>query len=143
MRRLDDVRLVQRLDRPGKQPVMQIAIENKAIEQWLPGAWLEEVFSSPNGDYLVFSTDDCPFEEGLNIILLSSTGHLLDVKTISSLYSTGYPRDLRVEDPQTVLFSFFDSDLWRVQVSPGPLKPRPKWIPRLFWRGLQVKRLVP
>lgn len=142
MERLVDTRLVQRLVRTGQQPVMQIDLEGEVMDQWLPGASLEAVFRASNGACLVFSVDDCPYEEGLNIVLLSSEKIVLDVKSIVHAYATGHLHDLRIEGPRTVSFSFYDSERWRATVSPGPLRRRPKWIPRRLWRGLQVRRLA-
>jgi hypothetical protein len=83
------------------------------------GCVWEAAIKCENG-YLVFLTDDIPFEDALNIHLISPSGLLWDTARLFGLYSTGTFRELTIEPPDTVAFRFFRDTVWRVQVLPKP-----------------------
>jgi len=99
----------------------------------IPGAILEAQFQAADGAFLVFTTQDVPFEEQLDLVLLDRELRVLDRATLAAAYATGALRDLRLDAGDSASFSFFGQDRWRVACS---LTPR--WrLPRLGPPGLQ------
>src|SRR3712207_1055968 len=123
-------------------PVMRVAVDGLRPRAWLPGLDPQAAFRRPEGGYLLLSADDVPYEEVLNAILIDERGRMIDSRSIGAAYATGRLRDLRVEGPHAVSFSFFEGDRWVAEVATGVLKPPPPWLPRLLRRGLRVKRLA-
>jgi len=70
--------------------------------------------------YLVFMTDDVPFEEMLSIHLLDDQMNLLDSARIGSPYSSGSFSSLLLCEPNTVQFRFIGDTLWRIELLSRP-----------------------
>jgi hypothetical protein len=96
-------------------PQSEVLLNGCPTGSLIPGALLEAAIEW-NGHYLLFLTDDCPFEEGLNIVMLDSTLKLLDYATLAVLYCTGTLTSLKLLAPDRVQFTFFHEQVWTVQL---------------------------
>ncbi|MDE1165085.1 MAG: hypothetical protein PW845_06760 [Pseudomonas sp.] len=83
------------------------------------GVILEAAVECPKG-FLLFVTDDVPFEETLNIHLLDAKGQLLDTARLGAAYTTGNFIDLALGEGHTLSFSFFGEKTWTVELLPQP-----------------------
>jgi hypothetical protein len=81
----------------------------------IEGATLEAAVEW-NSYYLLFTTDDVPYEEMLRIVLLDPTLEVLDSALIGSPYSTGSFSSLELLEPDTVKFRFIGGSPWEVQL---------------------------
>jgi hypothetical protein len=70
--------------------------------------------------FLLFLTDDCPFEEGLHIYLLSPFLRILDGFEFCAIYSPGVLRDIETKENGVISFSFYFDDRWEMQVLDKP-----------------------
>jgi hypothetical protein len=70
--------------------------------------------------YVLFVTDDVPFEDALHIYLLDANFHLLDSATLASIYSTGSFAAMQLLPPNRVSFHFFGDANWEVELLPEP-----------------------
>jgi hypothetical protein len=93
----------------------------------LPGAVLEAAYECATG-VLLFSTQDSPFEEQLDILLLGPDLRVEDRATLGAAYSTGTFRDPVADGGDAVTFSFFAGDRWRAACLPKPAWRWP-WAP--------------
>lgn len=93
----------------------------------VPGAILEAQFETAQG-FLLFTTQDVPFEEQLDICLLAPDMALRDRATLAHAYTTGTFADCRIESDSSLTFRFFGTQRLRIQ-----LLDRPTW--RLPWLG--------
>ncbi len=85
----------------------------------VPGCILEAQYSA-RGETLLFITHDIPFEECLEIILLTDSGTIADRASLSGAYATGNFRDAKPSGPDTIEFEFFGGHCWRVRLLPRP-----------------------
>lgn len=92
----------------------------------LPGAVLEAQFEAVDG-YLVFTTEDTPYEEALHVHWVARDGRVLDAVELSAPYTPAIFANAVLAAPRTVRFTFFDDGrLWSVEVARTP---------RRRWRG--------
>ncbi|MBQ0833074.1 MAG: hypothetical protein KBT83_10875 [Marinobacter sp.] len=66
--------------------------------------------------YLVFLTDDIPYEDSLHIHLLDSDLSSQDSVTLGAAYTTGNFRNLVLGKGGTLTFEFFGNKSWAVSV---------------------------
>ena len=102
--------------------------------------------------YLVVTSDDSPFEEGLHFYLFDRTYAPLDDVSLGRMYQPGIYRDVvMASDREAVEFTFFGGDRWRLSIADRPTRT---WLPRPFsaltrtrsWvtpRQLDLRRLDP
>ncbi len=84
-----------------------------------------------NNKYILFLTEDCPFEEGLFIYLVDQALNILDRAEISIQFAPGILADLKIENDHEISFSFFSNDeKWTLTILPTPK--------RVFTFGLKV-----
>lgn len=134
---------IERIPQIGTDPPrLRVALPGIDMTPWLPGFDLEAAFRCPQGGFLLFSTNDVPFEESLNIILLDGAGQMVMTRSLGAAYATGHLRDVAVIGAHAVAFSFFAGDRWVAEVASSMLKPEPRWLPRFLRRSLRVKRLA-
>lgn len=99
--------------------------------------------------WLLFTTYDTPFEEGLRISLLDTAGEPVDWVELSAPYSTGRLQGVDVQDESMVLFRFWDDRPWELVVHPRPTMrlpfPFPAGVSRrgLFHGRLSLRRTRP
>ncbi|HVK53737.1 MAG TPA: hypothetical protein VM532_01790 [Burkholderiales bacterium] len=70
--------------------------------------------------YLLFLTENCPFEEGLHIYLIDDSRRVLDAVEIGAPYAPGVLKNVQQIGGAAMSFSFFGEDLWRLEVRDKP-----------------------
>ncbi len=121
-------------------PVSQIFLNGMASDKSLVGACLEACFKTQTG-YLVFMTENCPFEETLDIHLLDEHLNVLDSASLFWPYNTGKFRLLKKMEPNIVTFKFFDSAEWMVRVEKTKITHIPFFSePKGVFRKLTLSR---
>jgi hypothetical protein len=127
---------------PGDVQVIPALRGNEASEirigchsALVPGLKLEAAAllgeEDPKAGYLLFLTNDVPFEDALSITLLDTSLKVLDRARLGGIYSTGAWRNPVIEGPGRIAFDFIDEKRWRVNVLANPA-PRLTlaWEPR-------------
>ena len=95
----------------------EILLDGRPTGRQIAGAILEAAIEW-NGHYLLFMTEDCPFEDGLLIYMLDSELKLLDRATLAVIYGTGWLTSLKLLEPDMVQFTFFSEITWILQLLP-------------------------
>ena len=85
----------------------------------VPGTVLEAQIALDRG-WLLFTTHDIPFEEGLDITLLDAACTVIDGAALFAAYATGTFRNLVLAAADTVVFDFFGPRSWRVRLLGKP-----------------------
>jgi hypothetical protein len=98
-------------------PQSEILLHGQSTGRLIEGALLEAAIEW-DGHYLLFLTDNCPFEEGLHIVMLDSALKQLDSATLVIMYGTGTLTSLKLLAPDRVQFTFFHERIWTVQLLP-------------------------
>jgi len=75
------------------------------------GAVLEEQFIYKD-KYILFITEDIPFEEALHILLLNSDLTILDAIELSAPYASGILNNISIQAPNKIQFTFFDNQIY-------------------------------
>ncbi len=115
-------------------PKCQIKINGSTTDSIMEGAILEAAIKYQEF-YLVFTTNDCPYENTLNIHYLDQDLTILDRATLSWPYGTGSFTLINILQPNRIRFQFFTRDDWEIT-----LYPKAKWLipylsePRGVWR---------
>jgi len=123
-----------------QSPKSQITVNGTKINALIDGVYLESCIKCKEY-YLAFTTDDCPFEESLNIYLLSQENKILDNATVFWPYGTGSFELLKVADPNLVFFKFFDDKTWQVEIYQNKRFAFPYISePGGVWRKLRLTR---
>ncbi|WP_257454427.1 hypothetical protein [Archangium lipolyticum] len=81
-------------------------------------AMLEAQFQVQPNLFLLFFTDDCPFEEELQILLLDMHFQLLDGLRLGQPYTPGILSGLDAQGEQRLLFDFFSGTRLLLSVHP-------------------------
>jgi len=108
-----------------KIPSCELIIQGKPTGYRIDGCILEAALQCDTG-YLVFLTEDCPFEESLDIHLVDFSGDLKDSVRIGGMYTTGTFGNLQVQQPNKVTFEFIGKTAhkkgttWVVELLPSP-----------------------
>jgi hypothetical protein len=100
----------------GDVPRSELLWRGEPTEVRVDGVTLEHQLQVPAG-YLLFLTEDSPFEEGLHIYLLDRDRRIVDGLELASRYAPGMLREIAAEPDGAVSFSFFGEDRWRVAVN--------------------------
>jgi hypothetical protein len=108
---------VRRLE--GDSPKSDLLWRENPVGIRVDGVSLERQLRLAPG-YLLFLTEDSPFEEGLHIYLLDDDKSVLDAVELSAPYASGILTDLVTEGDASVSFSFFGDDRWRLDVHATP-----------------------
>jgi len=112
------IRLVHGADE-GEVPTSEVLVHGRSTGKLVSGKILEAAVQWENR-YLLFMTDDVPFEEMLSIHLLDAQMNVLDSALIGSPYSSGAFTSLLLSEPNTVQFRFIGDTLWRVELLSRP-----------------------
>lgn len=90
----------------------------------LEGAYLEAQYRY-GINYLIFTSNDCPFEERLSIYYLDESLKTLDALELGAIYTPGILDDLTIIYPNKLSFSFFDrEEQWHLTIAEqGSFKP--------------------
>jgi len=121
-------------------PSVEIIIRDKLTGRRVSGAVLEAAVKT--GDhFILFLTDDIPYEDMLNIHLLDDQFSVLDSVTIGAMYSTGAFSDMELTGPAELQFRFIGGTDWRLRLLPGPAFALPFISePRGVYRKFGFKR---
>ncbi|WBU40380.1 MULTISPECIES: hypothetical protein [Marinobacter] len=92
-------------------------IAGRTSEEAREGTVLEACIQHGNR-YLLFLTDDIPFEDSLHIHLLDEDLDRIDTVTLGAPYTTGHFRNLKCEDSSGITFEFFGDCVWKIVVLP-------------------------
>lgn len=68
--------------------------------------------------YLLFLTDDIPFEDSLHIHLLDDELRTIDSLALGAAYTTGHFRNLKCDEAGGITFEFFGDQVWELSVLP-------------------------
>ncbi|QGZ41930.1 hypothetical protein IP92_04285 [Pseudoduganella flava] len=117
-------------------PLSEILIDGHPSSVTIAGAVLEACVECDDG-FLVFASDDIPYEETLRIYLLNPALTVLDKATLSAPYTTGAFANLRIVDRSTLRFDFFGGVPWTLtlhehEVFALPWRPAPRGVRRPF-----------
>lgn len=111
-------RLVHGADE-GEVPTSEVLVHGTSTGKHISGAVLEAAVQWENR-YLLFMTDDVPFEEMLSIHLLDAQMNVLDSALIGSPYSSGAFTSLELSESSTVYFRFIGDTLWSIELLSRP-----------------------
>ena len=107
---------------PEKLPRVRIKLADHGGDGTvLDGAVLEAAFQMDDGRFLIFLTDDVPFEETLRVILLDSDLKILDGFIFGGAYVTGTLENLQIIDGITVQFSFVHEKPLCIKINKKPV----------------------
>lgn len=81
----------------------------------IPGRVLEAEYEM-EGRALLFVTHDIPYEEQLEILLISPEDGIIDRATLGRTYATGSFVPGAIAGPQLVTFQFFGDGVWQVRL---------------------------
>lgn len=113
MQLLSDYETINTDDRSGHSILKQLSTGSEIA---VPGLVLEAAYETPGENRLLWLTDDCPFEEGLHVLLLDRMGQVLDALDSKTIYTPGI-LDIRTVASDHVDFTFFDKAcLYRLSV---------------------------
>lgn len=112
--------------RDGDIPECELVVAGAATGCRLSGAILEAAVDV-GGKYLLFMTDDVPYEETLTLHLLDGRFRLLDSASIGLAYGTGAFALLELREPDELVFRFIGEVPWVVQLLNGPALRVPLW----------------
>ena len=115
LRRVEDVALDPLPFVPDALPRSHLVRNGRQGGPLLRGVVLEAAVDTPAG-LLVFATDDVPFEEGLNLTLVSPSGEVLDEARIGGTYTTGVFRNLKLLEGARLRFAFLADPVYEVEV---------------------------
>jgi hypothetical protein len=104
----------------GEFPSSQLLWEGEPTAIRVDGVTLEHQVQLPAG-YLLFLTEDRPYEERLHIYLLDRDRQVIDGLELAAPYAAGILSHVTSEGDDAVSFSFFGDDRWRVEVNDTPL----------------------
>lgn len=109
--------LIQEIDdysRFGSKAELCIHGKNTGIT--IPAYYLETAILLDDGRYLLFVTEDVPYEESLELLLIDIKQDIQEHVTIAIPYGSGTLREMRLY-ANHVEFSYFSDEIWRVEVS--------------------------
>lgn len=136
IRQTDEFKIKNIIKNPDETPGLQLENTglNRSIE--VSGKILEAQYSVDD-HFLLFTTEDCPFEEALHIYYLSPQLDVLDALELSAVYTAGMLGGLAVDNDDTIRFSFFEkNECWTLKIL-----PKPEYV--FFDRRHPVKRKMP
>jgi hypothetical protein len=85
---------------------------------------------------LLFITHDIPYEERLEIVLLTPDGRIADRASLWGSLTTGNFRNARASGPDSIEFDFFGGHRWRARLLPR----RSFRLPMRGWEPAGVHR---
>ncbi|MGK0273541.1 MAG: hypothetical protein ACI88H_004222 [Cocleimonas sp.] len=116
-----------------KEPLVQLILKGKKVGPPIKGAYLEKQYCISGLGYLLFLTDDVPYEETLRIYLVNENAEVVDGLEFGSSMATGTLEIVDVENEDSIVFSFIHEALCKLQV----LKTAQWCKPLIFTPGVQ------
>lgn len=89
-------------------------------EQSIPGVVLEAQFMMKNHNFLILTSEDCPYEEALHIILMDELGSIIDKVEIGQEATPGIVKDIETLDDSRIKFKFIGDGYFTVDVLETP-----------------------
>lgn len=90
----------------------------------LPGLVLEKAFVLKDGRFLVVTTDDCPYEEGIHVVLVKPDGNVDERIDRLHAYHAAVLTDIRPVSDDTLQITISDEERLQVVVdADGHRKP--------------------
>lgn len=118
----------------------EVLLNDQSTGTLLDGHILEAAVRHDRG-WVLFVTDDIPYEEALRIYGLDSRMKLVDSAKIGWPYATGSFAGLRLEPPCAVHFRFMREREWTLTLREKPRFAFPFWPDtRFVWRGFRWRR---
>ncbi|SJN56205.1 hypothetical protein VR7878_01651 [Vibrio ruber DSM 16370] len=108
--------------------VSKVTLSHRELNQEveLSGKILEAQYKTDAGYYLLFLTEDVPYEEALHIYLLDQSLKIIESLELSAEYTAGILRDIQVIEKNKIRFFFFDNDQsWQLEVLQAPKRRNP------------------
>jgi hypothetical protein len=138
--RLADEVSIQPLAAGDDEPVRSaVHLHGRPSGAVVSGQVLEGAVES-DGRYLLFLTDDTPYEELLHLHLLDVQGQLLDSADLGGPYTTGRFTGPRLHGGNRIGFGFIDDKDWEVELLPGPRLRLPLLSePKGIWRASPLR----
>jgi hypothetical protein len=100
-------------------PVSEIALADGQKRTIVKSAILEAAIAWRDA-FLIFLTDDIPYEETLSIYLLDGELNCLDSATLGGMYSTGFFKLSELSEPNVVRIRFIGDMDWSVELLREP-----------------------
>lgn len=91
----------------------------------LDGALIEDQYQVDTNRFLLFITDDVPYEETLRVYLIADDAEVLDALEFGGYLANGSLEGLSVVDQRTVEFSFIHKKRCRLTVQPDSSWKKP------------------
>lgn len=116
-------------------PQIKLFIKSE-VSILLCGAFVEAIIEYQE-NYFVFTTNEIPSEESLNIYYISQNAKILDAAVIGSPYSTGSFKSLQILESGQIRFEFIGATLWEIHIFKKaiyyfPFLQDPKGVSRSF-----------
>ncbi|WP_221798511.1 hypothetical protein [Oceanobacter mangrovi] len=127
---------------------IRVVITDSPIDITVSGTFVEACIQC--SDFvLVFATDDCLFEEVLNITLVDFCNSILDSASLFWPYNTGVFAISGLIEPNKVVFEFLGDKQWQIEVLDNPTiyipllsEPSGSWRQFKFKRCFRISRLA-
>jgi hypothetical protein len=100
-------------------PKSEIMLNGLSSGKFVTGAILETALKW-NEFYLLFTTDDIPFEDTLSISFFDKQLNLLDIATLGGMYTTGSFSLVDLIEPNTISFRFIGDTDWHIKLFSRP-----------------------
>lgn len=117
LRPVDRFTLRQFAEGEQEAPTSELLDQARATGTVVKGVILEAAVAW-NDCFVLFVTDDIPFEDSLHIQLLDARLRPLDSASLSAMYSTGSFSALRLLPPNRVSFRFIGDTEWSIELLP-------------------------
>jgi hypothetical protein len=95
---------------------LKLAGEGPPVETEVEGVVLEGQLTLDSGEFVVWSSEDCPYEETLHITLIGPTGAVLESRDLGQAMQPGVFGNLQRSADGIVEFDFFPGQRHRLQV---------------------------
>jgi hypothetical protein len=102
-----------------ESPRANVLIDASSSGTTVPGVILEAQYRSGES-YLLFTSENTPYEEALHVLLLSRRLALLDHVELSHPFAGGVLTNMEMPGDERLRFSFFGGDLWELTVLGAP-----------------------
>lgn len=107
---------------PSTESQSVLSIAGQAALSPVPGLVLEAQYRLADGRFLLISTDNCPFEECLHLLLLDQDYTLQERVDVGSRFTSGLFRHPRVIHPGCLEFTFYDQTRFRAIIQEQPTR---------------------
>lgn len=98
----------------------KITKNGEKLENNIPGTVLEAQFITADNKFLILTSEDCPYEEALHIILMDRSGSILDKVEVSQEATPGIVKDVEVLNERRLKFKFIGNGIFTVDVLEVP-----------------------